>query len=361
MRITNNSDGSILVEPVKKYNESTLKISQRTAVHCETEELADKVLDIAHNLGYKWCSGGSFKDDNKYWCDKSDTCYNLNDGLRCPLSFYKDNDYKVISAIDFINLHNNERLLNAIEQMLKNCKISNTKAIKKDNGSVLLRCIDYKTDSPLKISPKTVICCNTRKEAVAVLDIAHSLGYKWTNGASFLNQRNFKCGDSTCYNLTEGLYDSINNYINLGGFDIMSAEAFLKLHGKLEEFKAKKNWDDLENVSGYFVSSSSGIEKVDNFKVVDENKNIATTEKHCKSMLAMAQISQLMPHYGGIVTDEEWKDHKVVKYIITRECGFLSRTVKFREYNFLAFHTDKQRDEFLKNNERLVKDYLMLD
>lgn len=30
-------------------------------------------------------------------------------------------------------------------------------------------------------------------------------------------------------------------------------------------------------------------------------------------------------------------------------------------YHFLAFHTREQRDNFLKYNEQLVKDYLMID
>lgn len=30
-------------------------------------------------------------------------------------------------------------------------------------------------------------------------------------------------------------------------------------------------------------------------------------------------------------------------------------------FEFLAFHTIEQRDEFLKYNEQLVKDYLMIE
>jgi len=30
-------------------------------------------------------------------------------------------------------------------------------------------------------------------------------------------------------------------------------------------------------------------------------------------------------------------------------------------YVFLAFHTGQQRDDFLKYNEQLVKDYLMIE
>lgn len=79
-------------------------------------------------------------------------------------------------------------------------------------------------------------------------------------------------------------------------------------------------------------------------------------------MLAMAMISQLMPYYGGEITKEEWKNDNKYKYIIT---FYKERIITVdwidNNYYFLAFHTKEQRDEFLKYNEQLVKDYLMID
>lgn len=77
-------------------------------------------------------------------------------------------------------------------------------------------------------------------------------------------------------------------------------------------------------------------------------------------MLAMSMISMLMPHYGGAITDEEWKDGSKIKYTIGRFKHTLEG-LSFHTYYFLAFHTSEQRDNFLKYNERLVKDYLMID
>lgn len=77
-------------------------------------------------------------------------------------------------------------------------------------------------------------------------------------------------------------------------------------------------------------------------------------------MLAMAMISQLMPYYGGQVTDEEWGTD-IYKYVIERSRNEINCDVWRSNYCFLAFHTKKQRDEFLKYNERIVKDYLMID
>ena len=92
------------------------------------------------------------------------------------------------------------------------------------------------------------------------------------------------------------------------------------------------------------------------------SNTIAASEKVAKSMLAMAMISQLMPYYGGAITDEEWKKASWTnKYTIDRIEGNIVKESWDTRYNFLAFHTAEQRDEFLKYNEQLVKDYLMID
>lgn len=77
-------------------------------------------------------------------------------------------------------------------------------------------------------------------------------------------------------------------------------------------------------------------------------------------MLAMAMISQLMPYYGGEITDEEW-GMETDKYIITRIGNKIKLDHCTHYHYLLAFHFASQRDEFLKYNEQLVKDYLMID
>lgn len=78
-------------------------------------------------------------------------------------------------------------------------------------------------------------------------------------------------------------------------------------------------------------------------------------------MLAMAQISQLMPYYGGEVTDEEWYNINLLKHCITCRNNKVYKEGLGQLRVFLAFHTSEQRDEFLKYNEQLVKEYLMID
>lgn len=113
---------------------------------------------------------------------------------------------------------------------------------------------------------------------------------------------------------------------------------------------------------GYWIELNSNIHKTYNFTInSEEDKNIAASEKVAKSMLAMAMISQLMAYYGGEITDEEWENISIMKYSFLTRNGKIIGFITAADKCFLAFHSLKQRDEFLKYNEQLVKDYLMID
>lgn len=124
-------------------------------------------------------------------------------------------------------------------------------------------------------------------------------------------------------------------------------------------------WEDIPRAEGIYINNTSEFSHVDtsNYKNNSWDRNIFSDIQYAKSALAMAQISQLMPYYGGEITKEEWDDFDLTKYVITR-CGNNSETgVAHSYYEFLAFHTEEQRDRFLSfpENVQLVKDYLMID
>lgn len=127
----------------------------------------------------------------------------------------------------------------------------------------------------------------------------------------------------------------------------------------------KKRWRDSNpEITGFYLGSS-GVAAYffPNSKWDDGNRNVFTTEKQAKSALAMAQISQIMDNderFGGVVTDWEWLDSRA-KYCIYRCDNRIAVVENLFSYHFLAFHTAKQRDLFLEENEDLVKDYLMVD
>lgn len=134
----------------------------------------------------------------------------------------------------------------------------------------------------------------------------------------------------------------------------------------VEEVEEPERWADDESatVDGWFINPDSEIVDYSNGANAPSNYNLFATEKQAKSALAMARISQLMAHderYGGVVADEEWIKPGVDKYGVIR-CKNAIKTEWFNmSYCFLAFHTPEQRELFLSENARLVKDYLMID
>ena len=130
----------------------------------------------------------------------------------------------------------------------------------------------------------------------------------------------------------------------------------------------KKRWRDKKDVriEGYYICGGDSIICYsDSYFNTPNNYNIFATKKQAKSALAMARISQIMANderFGGVVTDEEWNDNRIVKHIIAREDDSITtKNYYYSCYYFLAFRTDTQRELFLKENEDLIKDYLMLD
>jgi len=134
---------------------------------------------------------------------------------------------------------------------------------------------------------------------------------------------------------------------------------------KFKPIKTSKfsNYDGKFTFYGFFINNDSRIVGGE-YLNYHTARNIFATEKQAKSALAMAQISQIMANderFGGVVTDDEWYDSSICKYSISRERTHLKFVMYQNLYEFLAFHTEEQRDLFFKENEQLVKDYLMIE
>jgi len=118
-------------------------------------------------------------------------------------------------------------------------------------------------------------------------------------------------------------------------------------------------------MNGYFINSSSIIGSVSSIFNVKNARHVFATEKQAKSMLAMAQLSQIIQNderFGGPITDEEWFNNNVDKWLIDRYKNQIDTDAyKICNFRFLAFHTKEQRDLFLKENEDLIRQYYMLD
>ena len=79
----------------------------------------------------------------------------------------------------------------------------------------------------------------------------------------------------------------------------------LKKLSQSESFDVK-TWDDLEVIDGYYIKTDSKIVEYSERICYEFDKNVFKTKRHALSALAMAQISQLMPYYGGEITADEW-------------------------------------------------------
>lgn len=127
--------------------------------------------------------------------------------------------------------------------------------------------------------------------------------------------------------------------------------------------KTVERWiDNPDNVvSGYFVNEGA-IAWRSTFLRYSAHKCIFSTKEQAQSALAKAQLSQIIKNdtrFGGPITKEEWGKPNIKYYIyrsgneIVKSCGVV--------WEFLSFHTEDQRDLFLKENKDLIRQYFELE
>lgn len=134
----------------------------------------------------------------------------------------------------------------------------------------------------------------------------------------------------------------------------------------VEEVEVPEFWSDKEKKAsdGYFFGYDSNIVHGSSTQYNQKQYKYFASKKQAKSALAMARISQIMAndieHFGGVVTDEEWKNNDL-KHVIYRFSNNIYIASAVNEYFFLAFHTVEQRNLFLDKYRDLVREYMMLD
>lgn len=116
----------------------------------------------------------------------------------------------------------------------------------------------------------------------------------------------------------------------------------------------------MKKVSGYFIVIDGISKTIDTDPKV--RKIVFKEERHAKMAMAAAQISQLMPYYGGeIIPDEYYSGiiHYRIEHNGMRSDFEIIETS--RHNNLLEFHTKEQASAFVENNRILLKDYFMID
>lgn len=133
-------------------------------------------------------------------------------------------------------------------------------------------------------------------------------------------------------------------------------------HIKFKKIHKVNIWKDINFIEGSVIHSDSNIHSVSICIRENVDKNIFSSEKHAKSALALAQLSQLMPYYGGEITNEEWKRDDF-KFTIVSYNDELKLFTHVDSKVLVAFHTEAQRTRFMSfpENIQLVKDLYMMD
>lgn len=133
----------------------------------------------------------------------------------------------------------------------------------------------------------------------------------------------------------------------------------------IEEVEESEFWSDCKDntFDGFLINNGYSISRFTKIPNVKFHRNIFANKRQAVSALAMSRISQIMANdiknFGGPITDIEWGSD-TTKYVIYRNGYNVDTTRATSMYHFLAFHTEEQRDLFLKKYDHLVRDYLMI-
>lgn len=122
-------------------------------------------------------------------------------------------------------------------------------------------------------------------------------------------------------------------------------------------------YDSTKHIAGWKIAPDGSFKAIAVYPNFPQ-QSVFATKKQAKSALAMAQISQIMANderFGGPITNEEWEDENITKYIIKRVRNSIFASSHIAEHSFLAFHTGAQRDLFSRENWDLIRQYFMLN
>lgn len=118
-----------------------------------------------------------------------------------------------------------------------------------------------------------------------------------------------------------------------------------------------KTWKDMKEE--YMLRADAGTSYI-----IDMDKKFYSEKLALKS-LATLQIAKLIEiGYGGMITDEEWKNVEFKKYGIICRPYNKELFIKdiWNEQCFISFHTKQQAEEFMSypENVKLVEQYYMI-
>ena len=122
-------------------------------------------------------------------------------------------------------------------------------------------------------------------------------------------------------------------------------------------FKKKKglpkSWEDLKNVSGYWVHNYCGTVRFDG-QISHTNRNTFKTKEQAEASIALAQLSQLRDVYRQ-GWEPYWNDATEHKWIIHFKGTDIHICREWLNNEFLSFKEVETAELFLENFRHLIE------
>ena len=116
--------------------------------------------------------------------------------------------------------------------------------------------------------------------------------------------------------------------------------------------KLPKTWEDLNDISGAFISNLSDIHTIFSIKTSHSAKNTFPTKELAEAVLALAQLLQLRDRYNG---DNEGFIFLEDNFCIHNNNNSIHFDILSKANSLLAFRTKELRDEFYNNFKDLIE------
>jgi len=144
------------------------------------------------------------------------------------------------------------------------------------------------------------------------------------------------------------------NIIPPEGYEIDKENStFEKIVFKKTSNNLPKTWEELKNISGYYISSSSSeITPSSVINAINCTKNVFPTKELAEATLALAQLLQLRDRYNG---DNKGFIFDKVNYCITFFNNSICKSWDVYTHRVLAFRTKELGDEFYNNFKDLIE------
>ena len=143
------------------------------------------------------------------------------------------------------------------------------------------------------------------------------------------------------------------NIIPPDGYEIDKENStFEKIVFKKTSNNLPKTWEELKNISGYYISSFCGITHSSLVNCGNSAKNIFPTKELAEAALALAQLLQLRDRYNG---DNEGFIFNKNNYCISVYNYNIDKSWHTQIQRVLAFRTKELGEEFYNNFKDLIE------